>query len=197
MRAKWPYVVAICCLVIVGIVFYFCLWNPTTTILLVRHAERADDSDNTNLSQAGRDRADVLVEVIDEAAVSAIYSTDFCRTAQTAQPSAIALGLTLNVQQSGHPNAGLDECEPSIDIATNNLPGAISTPQDLASHLLSQHAGSVVLVVGHSDTVPAIIEALGQGSFAPIQIDDYDNVFVVAVRKYFGVPRLVKAKYGG
>lgn len=198
MREKWPYVVMIACFAVVIVIAYFCFWNVTTTVLLVRHAERADNSPNTNLSQLGLDRAGALITVTNELGVSAIYSTDLCRTAQTAQPAATALALTINVQQTGNPSAGLGGCNPSINTPTSTLPGDISSAQDLADHILIERSGQVILVVGHGDTVPAIVQALGQSAFTPIQIgpNEFDRLFVVIVRKYFVRPKLIKAQYG-
>lgn len=198
MRKKWPYVIAVASLLAALVVSYLCLWNPRTTILIVRHAERADGTTNSDLSQAGRDRADALVAVTDESGVAAIYSTEFCRTAQTAQPVASALGMTLNYQQSNQSGVSLDDCEPGIEVPKTPLPETIATAQDLVDHLLSQHRGKVIMVVGHSNTVPELIAALGQGEFASVQIgsNEFDRLFIVTVRQYFWIPRLVKAEYG-
>lgn len=198
MRKKWPYVIAVASLLAALVVSYLCLWNPRTTILIVRHAERADGTTNSDLSQAGRDRADALVAVTDESGVAAIYSTEFCRTAQTAQPVASALGMTLNYQQSNQSGVSLDDCEPGIEVPKTPLPETIATAQDLVDHLLSQHRGKVIMVIGHSNTVPELIAALGQGEFASVQIgsNEFDRLFIVTVRQYFWIPRLVKAEYG-
>ena len=54
------------------------------------------------------------------------------------------------------------------------------------------------MVVGHGDSVPAIVQALGQSAFAPLQIgpNEFDKLFVVIVRKYFVPAKLIKAQYG-
>ncbi len=195
---NFSYVIAPVFILVVIVIGYFCLFNLTTTVLLVRHAERADNSANTNLSQVGLDRAQALVGVADEAGVAAMYSTDFCRTAQTAQPLASAVGLSINVQQSGNPAAGLEDCDPSIDVAISIIPAMVNGAQGLVDHVLSQHGNQVVLIVGHSGTVPAMVQALGQGVFSAIQIgeNDFDNLFVITVPRYFGSPKLAKAQYG-
>lgn len=195
MRKNWPFAIAVASLLVALVVSYLCLWNPRTTILIVRHAERADNTINSDLSHAGLDRADALVAVTDEAGVVAIYSTEFCRTAQTAQPVASALGMTLNYQQS---DQSLDDCDPEIEVPTNPLPVTIATAQNLVDHLLAQHRGKTILVVGHSNTVPELIAALGQGDFAQVQIgnNEFDRLFIVTMRRYFWIPSLVKAQYG-
>ncbi len=178
---------------------YLFLSHAATTVVLVRHAEKADASPNTNLSAAGMARAEALVAVVDEAGLTAAYTTDLCRTAQTAQPAAQTLGLSIFVQQTGSPAAGLSGCSPAIGLTTSALPASVSSSQDLADHLLARHRSQAVLVVGHSNTVPEIIAALGHGDFDPITITEpeFDGLFVVIVPRFFGAPRLVKATYGG
>jgi 2,3-bisphosphoglycerate-dependent phosphoglycerate mutase len=195
-RLFWPIVV---CIVAIFCVWYFCWFRSTTTVVLVRHAEKADASANTNLSPAGLARAQELRSVVDEFGVSGVYSNDFCRTAQTAQPAAQALGLPIFVEQTGNPAAGLGSCSPAITATTSSLSATLSSPQDLAVHILSQHRGKTVLVVGHSNTVAEIIAALGAGSISPVVITEpeFDRLFVVTVPRFFGTPRLLKATYGG
>ena len=194
-RSLWPYVISFLLVAIVIVVSWIlCLANPTTTFLIVRHAERADASANTNLSQPGVERAAALAEVAREAGVTAVYSTDYCRTAQTAQPLATELGLPINIQPGG---LGFSGCAPAIAVPTNPLPTTVNTPRALVDHILSEHGDEVVMIVGHSDTVPDIVAALGQGTFDPVSISsEFDNLFIVTVRRSLVEPRLVKARYG-
>ena len=71
------------------------------SIFVVRHAERADaapgasammDSD-PDLSAAGKARAQSLASMLKDAKITAIYTTRYKRTKQTAEPLAAALGL--------------------------------------------------------------------------------------------------------
>lgn len=79
----------------------FFLKKPrVTTVLLVRHAERANDS----LNQAGHERAQKLVHVAQKAGVSAIFATEYNRTQQTVQPLADFLKIDPIIYTS---NAGL------------------------------------------------------------------------------------------
>ncbi len=184
--------------VFVVVAILICWFDTPTTVVLVRHADRLDSSPNTNLSAAGLTRAQALAEVAGEARVVAIFTTDFCRTAQTAQPLAGLLALPLNVQQSNNPAAGLGNCNPAITVPVNGLPAQVSSVADLVDHIMGEHAGQVVLVVGHSDTVPLMVEDLGDGAFSPVQIGsaEYDRLFIVTVPRYFGNPTIVKATYG-
>jgi phosphohistidine phosphatase SixA len=141
------------------------------TVFVVRHAERADTAAGAApamaadpaLSDAGRARAESLAAALKDAKVVAIFATEFKRTQATAAPLAKALGLQVTTISSKEP-AKLIE--------------AVKT------------AGGSVLVVGHSNTVPAIVKDLGVA--APITVGDaeYDNLFVVTIGTTPSVLRL-------
>lgn len=141
------------------------------TVFVVRHAERADTAAGAaptmaadpELSDAGRARAESLAAALKDAKVVAIFATEFKRTQATAAPLAKALGLQVTTISSKEP-AKLIEAVKS--------------------------AGGNVLVVGHSNTVPAIVKDLGVA--APITVGDaeYDNLFVVTIGAAPSVLRL-------
>ena len=195
-RFIYPLVIVI----VVVIFLIICIWiiGRCTTVLVIRHAERADGTPNSNLlDPEGLVRAQALVGVLSDADVAAIYTTDYCRTAQTGQFLAIELGLPLNVQQSGDPQAGLDNCEPEITVPISNVPSGVGTPAQMAEYVVSEHANQSVLIVGHSPTVPQMVAALGNGAFGPIgPVDNYDHMFIVELREWYGSPHLIKAQYG-
>jgi phosphohistidine phosphatase SixA len=130
------------------------------TIFLIRHAERADASPGAppamatdpDLSAAGRARAESLATLLKDANITAIFTTEFKRTQQTAAPLAKALGLTATVVSS-------------------------KSEADLVTRLKSTKGN--VLVVGHSNTVPEIIKALGVTTPVSIGDDDFDNLFLL------------------
>jgi broad specificity phosphatase PhoE len=132
------------------------------TIVLVRHAERADAgmsgggtmAADPELSDAGRARADSLARILKDAGVVAIYTTEFKRTQQTAAPLAKALGIQ------------------STTVPANN-------PGTLLEAL--QTARGTVLVVGHSNTVPDILRGLGVTPEVKIDDKEFDNLFVVTM----------------
>lgn len=129
-------------------------------VFLVRHAERADAggkpagmmADDPDLSAAGRARAERLAQLLKDARITAIYTTEYKRTRQTAAPLAKTLGL-----------------EP-----------VVVTSKDGAS-LIEKLKGTTghVLVIGHSNTVPDAIKALGVTEAVTIGDQDFDNLFVV------------------
>jgi len=138
----------------------------TTTVFLVRHAERAAPGDpefdtanpsDPPLNTAGRARALELAHVLEEAGVTAVYASQFARTQQTVAPIAQQAGVPVTVHDA-RDSAGLVEL------------------------IVTANTGGVVVVAGHSNTVPELIEALGAPPVAAIEDAwEYDNLFVVTV----------------
>ena len=145
-----------------------------TTVIVVRHAEKlADPPADPPLSAAGAARADALVEFAKDAGVQAVMSTQFQRTRMTAQPTAARLGLT-----------------PEIIDARAPMHAKV-----VADSIMAKHRGQTVLVVGHSNTVPDIVAALGAPKPAMICDDGYDNAFIVTVPSS-GPASVVRLHYG-
>jgi phosphohistidine phosphatase SixA len=143
-------------------------------IILVRHAEKASDQGNDPaLTQAGTARADALKTALGDAGVGAIITTEWQRTRLTGAPLAQALGIE------------------SVTVGTAQGESA-QHPQKVADTVRAQSAG-VVLVVGHSNTVPAIILALGGPDVGKIGDDDYGNLYLLW--RHAGKVRLVKSRY--
>ena len=137
-----------------------------STIFIVRHAEKAaGGGDDPDLSEAGRARAEALATVLKDAGISAIYTTELKRTQQTAAPLAKTLHL-----------------DPAIIVAKDRA--ALSAK-------LRGSSGNV-LVVGHSNTIPDVIKALGITTTVSIADNDYDNLFVVILDEK---PRLLRLHY--
>jgi phosphohistidine phosphatase SixA len=126
-------------------------------VLVVRHAEKADQSADSALSAAGQARAKALADLLRGAGVTHILTTDYLRTRQTAAPLATALGLT-------------PEQVPARDLDA------------LLAKLKALDPASIVLVVGHSNTIPAILNGLGWTGQLDLPDTDYDDVFVVSPR---------------
>jgi broad specificity phosphatase PhoE len=77
-------------------------------ILLLRHAERADPRDpDGSLAEAGAVRARRLVDVLKDAGVTAIYTTRYKRTRETAAPLAAALGIAATTVGVPAPGGGM------------------------------------------------------------------------------------------
>ena len=97
--------------------------------------------------------------------ITAIYATEFKRTQQTAAPLATALGLTATTVQSKDKDA-------------------------LVAKLRSSNGNA--LVVGHGNTIPDLIKALGISEPINIGENDYDNLFVLVLAEK---PQLIRLHY--
>ncbi len=144
-----------------------------TTIILVRHAEKAGEPTDRDpeLNEAGRQRAAALARVLGDANISAIYSTPYIRTEKTAAPLAEKLGLVVTI-----------------------TPISRTFVQDLASTLRSEHEGDTVVVVGHSNIVPQTITALGV-PLENLEEHEDDWLFVVTLVGD-GSASLTKLRFG-
>ena len=148
---------------------------PNTTIILVRHAEKADPGADPVLSDAGARRAGVLADSLAHAGISGIIVTQFQRTRLTAQPLATRLVIEPVVVAAGGPVA--------------------DHANAVVAMIRERFAGRTVLVVGHSNSVPAIIHALGVSPDVTIPDWEYDDIFVVKTNAA-GHPALVRSRYG-
>jgi broad specificity phosphatase PhoE len=142
-------------------------------VILVRHAELQGaamaEPKNVALSEVGDARAKRLITILRDADIGAIYVTDFVRTNKTGEPLARELKKDLTVVPKGD-------------------------PQQLVERLRKNHAGQTVLLVGHTDTLPGLLKALGHPVEVKIDAQDYSNMFVV-IPKGDGAPTLVHLRY--
>jgi hypothetical protein len=67
-------------------------------------------------------------------------------------------------------------------------------PRELMQRLRANNAGQVVLIVGHTDTLPGLIKALGYPGEIKIAPEDYGNVFIVTPRGE-GAPGFLRLRY--
>ncbi|HAK54928.1 MAG: phosphoglycerate mutase family protein [Vicinamibacterales bacterium] len=136
-------------------------------IFIVRHAERTDQSSDSTLSAEGESRAERLARHLRDAGIDAIYSTSFRRTLGTAAPLAEALGLDV-------------QTEPTLGPAPMGSDDRVGRyVEELVTRLGERHGADRVVVVGHSNTLPALLAALGHPEPISIAGDEYDNLFVV------------------
>ncbi len=127
--------------------------DGATVVYLVRHAEKVDDSKNPPLSAAGRERAALLANMLRDAGLTHLHSTDLERTRDTAAPVAAQLDLEIHFYDQ------------------RDLPGFAerlrATP---GRHLVS----------GHSDTTPTMVRLLG-GETSDIADPEYDRLYVLTL----------------
>lgn len=159
----------------IGLAWFF-ESQATTTIIFVRHAEReANGGDNPHLSEAGRRRvAELTRQLVDAdvvAGIDAIYATPFRRSQETAQPLAEALHLPIN----------------NYDAADT---------ETVLETILKNHKGKIILVIGHSDTLPELIANLGASKkVPPIDELEYDNIYIISI-PWFGKTKTIRLRYG-
>lgn len=159
----------------VGLAWFF-ESQATTTVLFVRHAEKAElPADDPGLSAAGQRRAAELARQLVTAdvvaGIDAIYSTPFRRSVETAKPIADALELTVR----------------SYDVADT---------EEFIEALVKEHKGKIILVIGHSNTLPQMIGNMGASKeVPPIADDEYDNIYLVSI-PWFGKTKTLRLRYG-
>lgn len=124
-------------------------------IYLVRHAEK-EYGDNPPLSPAGRKRADALAKRMSNTGLEKIYSTNYERTLKTAEPAARQRGLIVEQYD----------------------------PRDLKgfAESLKEEAGETrgaILVVGHSNTTPYLVQLLSGQEQAPLEEHHYNRLYVL------------------
>jgi 2,3-bisphosphoglycerate-dependent phosphoglycerate mutase len=124
-------------------------------VFLVRHAEKVDTSADPALSAEGIARAQSLKVTLRDAGITHVHSSDYKRTRDTAAP--IAALLEKNVQLYDSLN-----------------------PSELVSKLMTE--GGRHLVVGHSNTTPALVKRLGGKPGPPIvEKNEYDRLYIITV----------------
>lgn len=145
--------------------------TTTTTFIVVRHAEKVDASRDPDLSPAGLVRAQALAKWLEGRDLVAIYATEFKRTGQTVAPTASAHALPVTAYASAQPAA------------------------EFAAALKTAHPRGIVLIAGHSNTVPGIVAALCNCDTALMADHEYDRISSIRVEAS-GPARLDITRYG-
>ena len=137
-------------------------------VFLVRHAEKVDQSIDPDLSEEGYVRARDLGRTLADTGIEQVHSSGFIRTKETARPVATLFGLEIELYN----------------------------PKDL--YALAEQlkaAGGRHLVVGHSNTTPALVEILGGDPGSAIEEkNEYDRLYIVTISK--GEVSTVLMRYG-
>lgn len=132
--------------------------NSPKTIYIVRHAEKQLEGNDPELAFVGEVRAKKLAQILEKEAIKRVLSTDYNRTRNTAQPTAAAAGLTLEVYDP-------------------------KNQETLVADLRASEGN--VLVVGHSNTVSQLANAfVDEGEkFADLTDLEYDFIYIVTLEK--------------
>ena len=140
--------------------------NAAPVIFIVRHAEKASSGGNDpTLSPQGKKRAEALANILKDSQITAVFATEFKRTQKTAAPTAKAAHVSPTV------------------ISGNDIGVLVEKLRALNGN---------ALVVGHSDTIPDLVRALGIATPVSIPEDDYAEIFVVLLGD---APQLLRLHY--
>jgi hypothetical protein len=142
--------------------------EKTTTVILIRHAER----DNFfNITAHGRERAKALVDTVSDMGITAIYSPDLERNLDTVTPLASHLGIDITLT-------------PRI---------SKKMVDKIVREILSKHTGEVVLLVGNgSGNLRSLHHRLGGTGEGPYQ---YGDLYIYTIPDQ-GPVIVVKSRYG-
>ena len=140
--------------------------GTTTTVIMVRHAERT--SFGFELTERGYENAQALVGAIGGMKIDAIYSPDLVRNLDTVRPLADHLGIKIKTVSD----------EPIED--------------DIVFTFVQEHAGQTVLWVGNTTNLPGIYNLLGGKGEPPVK---YGDLFIVSVTDK-GTTKVVKKTWG-
>lgn len=157
--------------------------GTTTTIIIVRHAER-DEGLDPPLNAEGVIRAAALADVLKQNGVTAIYCADFLRNRQTCDAVGEMLGITSNL------------------VSQARLALTKTLANDLVNEILDLHAGGVVLWVGNtgpaiegvqSGNLQELYARLGGTGTPPVRYRD----LYIAIIPEEGDVHFIEASYGG
>lgn len=145
------------------------------TVILVRHAEKVDNSEDPVLSAEGEARANALAVALSASDLTHIFVTPLQRTRMTADLTARAQAIT---PEAVSLEGGTEAHVRRVDQRIRALP-----------------ADAIVLVVGHSNTIPLIADALGEIGPAAMADCEYDRMTVISVRNSIDSPAII-GRYG-
>ncbi|MBW8524434.1 histidine phosphatase family protein [Chryseobacterium chendengshani] len=147
--------------------------STETVLILLRHAEKENVGNDPELSADGKMRAEELKKILKNVHVDAVFTTPFNRTRQTVAPLAAEKNLLIK------------EYSPK------------ETPQQFIENIIAQNRGKVVVIVGHSNTIPEMVKILSDNTIDP-KINDaqFDNLFVIKNSSVSGTVSAVQKKFG-
>jgi broad specificity phosphatase PhoE len=140
--------------------------NAAPVVFIVRHAEKASTGGkDPDLSVQGQKRADALAHILKDSEITSVFVTEFKRTQETAVPTARAAQVS------------------PIMVPANDMGALVEKLRALNGN---------ALVVGHGNTIPDLLKALGIVTPISIPEDDYTEIFVVSVGD---APQLLRLHY--
>jgi broad specificity phosphatase PhoE len=144
----------------ISVLLLLLLWSlpclAQRTIVVVRHADKIDDSHDAVLSPTGEAQAKRLAHVLKDVGITAIYTSQFKRTIQTATP----LADLLKVKPFTYEQTDID---------------------GVVKEIRHKHPREVVMVVGHRSTVPKILKQFGALEPVALGSSEYDSLFILTL----------------
>jgi phosphohistidine phosphatase SixA len=153
-----------------------------TTVFLVRHAEKENEpKQDPPLKKEGVARSQELARILGAANIKAIYTSQFLRTRQTAEPLTAKTGasVTALTLKPNPANLRLIADESTAEVVNK----------------IMQRPGESALVIGHSNWSPDVIKALGGDVVPTIDEQKFDDLLNVTVYGK-GKAKVVQLKYG-
>lgn len=139
------------------------------TVFLVRHAEKATEPvTDPGLTEVGSARAENLATRLANAKPVAIYTSQYLRTQLTAAPLAAIAGINITVVP--------------IEKST-----ADAYPNQLLARICALPTDSTAVIVGHSNSIPAIAEAWMALPVRPIADDEYNRILIIKLKECHAV----------
>ncbi len=147
--------------------------DGATVVVIVRHGEKDSiPANDPPLTEAGKARAKALVGVLANVKLGAVFSTAFVRTRETVRPTAEAQGVPIET-----------------------ITGRTAAEQgESVVQAVKKHPGQTILVAGHSNTVMAIVAALGGPKLPDLCDGQYSKLLTVIIDQ--GKTRLIQGSYG-
>jgi phosphohistidine phosphatase SixA len=129
--------------------------------VVVRHAEKvADGTADPALTPEGQARASALAESLSGTRIAALLATQYRRTVLTLQPLAARHGLEIEI----------------VEAASGEIEAHVRAVAEAAR---ARAGAGLVVIAGHSNTVPLIVEALSGRAAEPIPEDEYDRFYLI------------------
>lgn len=146
--------------------------DSAMVLILVKHAEtQPGGGNNPVLSAEGQLRANELARLLQNEELDVIYSTNLSRTIGTANPTSTEQGVPIDIYD------GFD------------IPG-------FEALLKAEHRGQTILVSGHSDTTPELLNLLtNSNEYELFPENSFDRLFIVKVNS-FDEASVVFIEYG-
>lgn len=142
-----------------------------TTFILVRHAEKGNDgTEDPDLTEDGRVRAEKLSFMFKDTPLSAIYSTKYKRTRNTVQPLAQIQNLTVREYEAFKP--------------------------DVIKGMIDDNSGGTILIGGHTNTTPWTANLLiGEEAYKDYAETEYGIILIITVAEMGNVTSVTRVNY--